>query len=41
MYMYTEPYLIDFSKIGGDSAGFISVAEGAALPFIPKRIYWA
>jgi len=41
MYMYTEPYLIDFSKIGTGSAGFISVAEGAALPFIPKRIYWA
>ena len=41
MYMYTEPYLIDFSKIGTDSAGFISVVEGAALPFMPKRIYWA
>ena len=37
----TKPYLIDFPKIGDDLAGFISVAEGAALPFMPKRVYWA
>jgi hypothetical protein len=35
-----KPYLIDFSKIGEPSLGYISVAEKTNLPFTPKRIYW-
>lgn len=34
------PYLIEFSKIGNPTLGYISVAEKGNLPFIPKRIYW-
>lgn len=34
------PYLIDFSKIGDDLNGYISVSEKDNLPFVPKRIYW-
>jgi hypothetical protein len=34
------PYLIDFSKIGDDLNGYISVLEKDSLPFSPKRIYW-
>ncbi len=34
------PYVIDFSKIGDDLNGYISVSEKDKLPFIPKRIYW-
>ena len=35
-----KPYIINFSKIGELSLGYISVAEKDNLPFIPKRIYW-
>tara|TARA_B100000035_G_scaffold298230_1_gene291763 strand:+ start:768 stop:1175 length:408 start_codon:yes stop_codon:yes gene_type:complete len=35
-----NPYLIDFPKIGEPALGYISVAEKANLPFIPKRVYW-
>ncbi|MFN3020959.1 sugar 3,4-ketoisomerase [Chryseobacterium sp. TY3] len=34
------PHLIEFPKIGKPELGFISVAEKANLPFVPKRIYW-
>ena len=32
-----NPYLIDFPKIGEPALGYISVAEKANLPFIPKE----
>ena len=36
----TEPYIIEFPKIGNSSQGYISVAEKTTLPFEVKRIYW-
>lgn len=36
----SNPYLIEFPKIGGSALGYISVAEKGKLPFIPRRIYW-
>jgi hypothetical protein len=37
----TEPYIINFEKIGTSEVGFISVAENQKdLPFDIKRIYW-
>ncbi len=36
----TEPYLINFSKIGIPQTGYISVAEKDTLPFAVKRVYW-
>jgi hypothetical protein len=38
--MMTEPYLINFSKIGIPQTGYISVAEKDTLPFAVKRVYW-
>jgi hypothetical protein len=38
--MSNFPYLIDFSKIGDEKNGYISVCEKGFLPFIPKRVYW-
>lgn len=38
--MSNIPFLIDFSKVGDDLNGYISVSEKDKLPFIPKRIYW-
>ncbi len=38
--MLTDPYLIQFSKIGNSVEGYISVAEKDALPFEVKRVYW-
>lgn len=38
--IYTRPYLVEFSKIGNTSLGYISVAEKDTLPFEVKRIYW-
>lgn len=38
--MHSEPYLIEFPKIGNSVQGYISVAEKHTLPFEPKRIYW-
>ena len=38
--MYTQPYLINFPKIGNSIEGFISVAENKNLPFEVKRVYW-
>jgi hypothetical protein len=37
---YKHPFIIEFSKIGQSSLGYISIAEKENLPFIPKRIYW-
>jgi dTDP-4-dehydrorhamnose 3,5-epimerase-like enzyme len=34
------PSLIDFSKIGSPSLGYISVAQNSKLPFEIKRVYW-
>src|SRR5688572_24638645 len=38
--MFKPPYIMDFSKIGSPSVGYISVAENSNLPFEVKRIYW-
>ena len=38
--MNTEPYLIEFPKIGDSILGYISIAEKNTLPFEVKRIYW-
>jgi hypothetical protein len=38
--MKTKPYLIQFSKHGDTSLGYISVAEGEIIPFSTRRIYW-
>ena len=37
---YTQPYIIEFPKIGNSGMGYISVAENNLLPFEVKRIYW-
>ncbi|GAB2829606.1 sugar 3,4-ketoisomerase [Ferruginibacter profundus] len=37
---YTQPYIIEFPKIGNSGLGYISVAENDNLPFAVKRIYW-
>lgn len=36
----TQPYIIEFPKIGESSLGYISIAEKTNLPFVPKRVYW-
>jgi hypothetical protein len=38
--VYTQPYIIEFPKIGNPGQGYISVAENGNLPFEVKRIYW-
>lgn len=38
--MINKPKIINFSKIGLPSSGYISVAEKETLPFEVKRIYW-
>jgi len=41
MKKYSEPYLIEFSKIGNSSVGYISVAEAQkSVPFEIKRVFW-
>ena len=40
MNLQTEPYIINFPKIGDSVQGYISVAEKQNLPFEVKRIYW-
>ena len=40
MNLQTEPYIINFPKIGDSVQGYISVAENQNLPFEVKRIYW-
>lgn len=34
------PCLVEFSKIGSSSLGYISVGENSALPFAIQRVYW-
>ncbi len=34
------PYLINFSSIGTDSIGFLTVAQSPEVPFTIKRAYW-
>jgi hypothetical protein len=37
-----QPYLIDFSKIGNSSLGYISIAEQQKdIPFEIKRCFWS
>lgn len=36
-----KPHIINFSKIGSSTLGYITVAEGAKnIPFEIKRVYW-
>lgn len=38
---YTEPYFIEFPKIGNSAVGYISVAENTKnIPFKIKRVFW-
>jgi len=37
---YIAPYLINFSKLGESSIGYISVAAENNLPFEIKRVFW-
>ncbi|MDB5033655.1 MAG: dTDP-6-deoxy-3,4-keto-hexulose isomerase [Chlorobi bacterium] len=34
------PRLMQFSKLGDSSIGFITVAEGESIPFEIRRVYW-
>ena len=34
------PCLVEFSKIGSPSLGYISVGENSSLPFAIQRVYW-
>jgi dTDP-4-dehydrorhamnose 3,5-epimerase-like enzyme len=36
----SSPAIIDFSKIGSPSLGYISVAQNSKLPFEIERVYW-
>lgn len=36
----SEPCLIEFSKIGSSSLGYITIAENSNMPFVIKRVYW-
>jgi len=38
--MTNKPFALNFSKIGTDQLGYLSVAEKETLPFCPQRIYW-
>lgn len=39
--MKNEPYIIDFTKIGSQELGFLSIAEAnKQVPFDIKRIFW-
>lgn len=38
--IYSRPFLMEFSKIGNQKLGYISVAENNTLPFEVKRVYW-
>ena len=37
---FSRPFIIEFPKVGQPTLGYISIAEGDDLPFVPKRIYW-
>jgi dTDP-4-dehydrorhamnose 3,5-epimerase-like enzyme len=34
------PHLIELSKIGSPSLGYITVGQNSALPFTIQRVYW-
>jgi len=36
----STPHLIEFSKIGSSSLGYITVAQNSGLPFQIQRVYW-
>lgn len=39
--MHNSPYIIELSKIGEPSIGYLSIVEfQSVLPFKPERIYW-
>lgn len=38
--MAKPPYLLELRRIGEISLGYISVAEGADLPFAVRRVFW-
>lgn len=40
MPSYRKPYLIELSRIGQPSIGYITVAEYQSLPFEVKRVFW-
>lgn len=37
---YPPPHLITLGRLGAPSIGYISVAEGATLPFRVERVFW-
>ncbi|GAA4373007.1 FdtA/QdtA family cupin domain-containing protein [Hymenobacter koreensis] len=34
------PHLIEFSKVGALSLGYLTVAQNSQLPFTIERVYW-
>ncbi|MDB5203108.1 MAG: hypothetical protein JWQ27_2517 [Ferruginibacter sp.] len=36
----TNPYIINFPRIGNSALGYISVSENDLMPFETKRVYW-
>lgn len=36
----TRPTIIPFETIGSPDIGYISIAQGAAMPFVVKRVFW-
>ena len=39
-FIMSSPQLIEFSKTGSPALGYITVAEGANVPFHINRVYW-
>jgi len=35
-----RPHLIEFSKVGTSSLGYLSIAQNSTLPFRVERVYW-
>ena len=35
-----KPQLVEFSKVGSSSLGYLSIAQNSTLPFEIKRVYW-
>ncbi len=40
MKTFPSPHIIDFTKLGDPSMGYISVGQNDKLPFEIKRIFW-
>lgn len=38
--VFDKPHIIEFSKLGESSTGFISVTQNDKLPFAVKRVFW-